>query len=133
MSASSDHEQAQDERNAVIIDRCVAGDNHMQQLAARCHTAYPQVCWLKAPCQVPHQTCGGARHVWVEPVVWGIAEAHHWGSSTSLWGLGYVVQPGDMVGYMECVGVCNGYSRLWDSPELLAGGGVKYSVIKQLC
>ena len=41
--------------------------------------------------------------VW--PVVWGVVEVHHWGSSVSLWGLGYVVQPGDMVGCMECVGV----------------------------
>ena len=39
------------------------------------------------------------------PVVWGIVEACRWGSGTSLWGLGYMVQPGDVVGCMECMGV----------------------------
>ena len=44
-------------------------------------------------------------HVWVGPVVWGIIEGHHWGSGMLLWGLGYVVWPGDVVGCMEYVGV----------------------------
>ena len=47
----------------------------------------------------------GWMHVWVGPVMWGVVEARRWGSSTSLWGLGYMVWPGDMVGCMECVGV----------------------------
>ena len=34
-----------------------------------------------------------------------IVEGHHWGSSALLWGLGYVVRPGDVVGCMECMGV----------------------------
>ena len=41
-------------------------------------------------------------HVWVGPVTWGVIEGHHWGSGASLWGLGYVVQPWDVVGCMEC-------------------------------
>ena len=40
--------------------------------------------------------------VWVGPVTWGIIEGCHWGSGMSLWGLGYMVHPGDMVGCMEC-------------------------------
>ena len=44
----------------------------------------------------------GWTRVWVGPVTWGIVEGCHWGSSTSLWGLGYMVRPGDMVGCMDC-------------------------------
>ena len=47
----------------------------------------------------------GKTGVWVGPVAWGVIEARRWGSGASLWGLGYVVWPGDMVGCMECVGV----------------------------
>ena len=61
-------------------------------------------------CRKGGQRCGGAGHVsgwgqtcvWVGPVAWGIVEGHCWGSSMLLWGFGYVVQPGDMVGCMEC-------------------------------
>ena len=44
----------------------------------------------------------GRTHIWVGPVMWDVIEGHQWGSGTSLWGLGYVVQPGDVVGCMEC-------------------------------
>ena len=37
--------------------------------------------------------------------MWGVIEAHRWGTGVSLWGLGYVVQPRDVVGCMECVRV----------------------------
>ena len=37
--------------------------------------------------------------------MWGVVEAHCWGYGVSLWGLGYMVQPGDVVGCMECMGV----------------------------
>ena len=61
----------------------------------------------------PDACLGGARRVsgwgqmrvWVGPVTWGVIEGHHWGSGTLLWGLGYMVQPGDMVGCMECMRV----------------------------
>ena len=44
----------------------------------------------------------GRTRVWVGPVMWGVVEACRWGSGMSLWGLGYVVRPGDVVGCMEC-------------------------------
>ena len=45
------------------------------------------------------QTCGGAGRV---SVAWGVVEGRRWGSGASLWGPGYVVRPGDVVGRMEC-------------------------------
>ena len=53
------------------------------------------------------QMCGGARCVsgWgllCGALLRGIVEGHCWGSSTSLWGLGYMVQPGDML----ALGIC---------------------------
>ena len=64
--------------------------------------------------------------VWVGPVVWGVVEVHCWGSGTSLWGLGYVVQPGDVVGCMECMGVLLQGSQgivhaVWYENDILVG------------
>ena len=44
----------------------------------------------------------GQTHVWVGPITWGVIEGRCWGSSMLLWGLGYMVWPGDVVGCMEC-------------------------------
>ena len=44
----------------------------------------------------------GQTRVWVWPVAWGVIEGCCWGSGTLLWGLGYMVWPGDVVGCMEC-------------------------------
>ena len=68
----------------------------------------------------------GWTRVWVGPVVWGIVEARRWGSGASLWGLGYVVQPGDVVGCMECMGVLlqggRGIVRaVWYENDILVG------------
>ena len=35
-------------------------------------------------------------------MAWGVIEGCRWGSGALLWGLGYMVWPGDMVGCMEC-------------------------------
>ena len=75
------------------------------------------------------QTCGGAGCVSVWGLLHGALLRHIVGGLAHqrlLWGLGYVVWPGDVVGCMECVGVLlqGGWGimhAVWYENDILVG------------